>query len=76
MSNLSDRELTVLQLVAKRASIREMAADLDVGVGTIQSILGKLEGDGYITVPETRLARMRELTQKGTDVLKRERLLQ
>ncbi len=72
---LTPRETMVLQLVNKRWSIREMASELDVGIGTVQTILAKLEGEGLVTNPPTRKARMRELTEKGKDLLKREHLL-
>jgi DNA-binding transcriptional regulator YhcF (GntR family) len=71
MNELSDRDRRVLQLVARRASIREMASDLNVGLGTIQFSLDRLESGGFIQSPPTRQARMRRLTQKGIHVLQR-----
>ena len=75
MSALTDREKMVLLFVDQRRSIREMAKELYVGIGTIQTTLGKLESEGLIVNPPTRQARMRRLTQKGTNALKREHLL-
>ncbi len=76
MNELNDRDKRVLQLVVARASFREMAADLDCSVGEIQYIWAKLKGAGLGTDPEGRKARMRELTQKGKNVLRREGLLE
>ncbi len=75
MNAINDRDKRVLQLVHRRASIREMAADLNVGVGTIQDSLTKLEQGGFVMNPPGRLARMRQLTEKGQKVLQTEGLL-
>jgi transposase len=75
MNELSYRDKRVLQLVARRASIREMAKDLNVGLGTIQLSVGRLESGGFIQSPPTRQARMRRLTKKGFYVLHWEELL-
>ncbi len=76
MNELNDRDRQVLLLVMRRASIREIARDLHVGIGTVQKHLARLKGAGLMTSPEARLARMREVTQKGYDVLRHEGLLQ
>jgi Mn-dependent DtxR family transcriptional regulator len=75
MNDLCVQDKRVLRLVAKRASIREMARDLNCGMGTVQASLGRLESGGFIQSPPTRQARMRRLTEKGRNVLHREELL-
>jgi DNA-binding transcriptional regulator YhcF (GntR family) len=61
-------------MVAQHRSIREMARDLDCGIGTIQSSLARLETAGLVKNSATRQARMRKLTRRGSNVLHRERL--
>ncbi len=75
MNERSRRDKRVLQLVSRHATIREMAAELDVALGTIHYILARLERGGLVVRPPIRLARMRRLTQKGKHVLHRKAIL-
>ncbi len=74
MNELNDRDKLVLRMVQRRFSVREMARDLNVGLGTVQDSLQKLELGGFVTNPPGRLARMRQVTEKGQKVLRAEGL--
>ncbi len=71
MSKYAALKPKLLRLVSTQASIREMAAALQVGHGTVQDLLAELAADGYITKPDgpIRKARMRHLTEKGRQAL-------
>lgn len=67
----NDLQLSVLQLVNQRASIREIAKSIGRSNGTAHRLVKDLEESGDIVPPTSLEHRGRQLTEKGVNALKR-----
>ncbi len=65
MPGVRDVDKTLLRLIARRRSYREMARHLGVALATIQHRVRRLKRAGFIVGPPTRKARSLALTPKG-----------